>query len=152
MRLAQRVASQSRWCWAAGLCVCIALLGFSSQATAARIKLYHLPAEVRTTHFRVAVNGQPADVLHAATAYYLLNFDTAGPATITVEAEDSHFWDNGVESQPMRLGIRPRRNGATIIFKIPRPEKLTIARPGDHFADADLLFLFANPIDSKLGK
>lgn len=38
------------------------------------------------------------DVMHAASQYYLLNFDTDGPAIISVTAEYPHFWDGGVES------------------------------------------------------
>jgi len=121
--------------------------GNSASAAPTQVKLYPLPTEVRSTHFRVTVNGHPADVMHAATQYSLLNFDTDGSAVISVTADDPHFWDGGVEIQPMRFGIRPSRRGATITFRIDGPEKLTIARPGDHFADATLLFLFANPID-----
>ncbi len=129
-----------------------ALLLASAAAYAAgapsRITLYPIPDEVRSTHYRVIINGRGTDVLHAATGYYLVNFDTSGPATITVTADDPHFWDAGVEVQPMRLGIRPVRRGATITFPIAGPGKLTITRPGDHFADADMLFLFANPPDT----
>jgi hypothetical protein len=125
----------------------VALMGSNALASGAQVKLYSIPSEVSSSHFRVAVNGRRTNVMHAATSYYLLNFDTNGPVTISVTSEDPHFWDQGVEIQPMRLGIRPRRSGATITFQIEGPEKLTIARPGDHFADADILFLFANPID-----
>lgn len=114
---------------------------------APQVKIYSVPAPVNSSHFRVSLNGHSTDVLHAATGYYLLNFDTSGPVTVAVTAEDPHFWDLGVEVQPMRLGIRPVRHGATITFSISGPSKLTITRPGDHFADADILFLFANPID-----
>jgi len=114
-----------------------------------KVTLYPIPAEVRSGHFRVTVDGHGTDVLHAATGYYLLNFDTAGAATISITAAgDPHYWDAGVEIQPMRLGLRPTRHGATITFQIAGPVKLTIARPGDHFADADILFLFANPPDT----
>ena len=125
----------------------LAVLLTSQAAVAAppQVKTYRLPAEVRSTHYRVRINGREADVMHAATSYYLLNFETDGPVTVSVTAEDPHFWDHGVEIQPMRLGIRPVRKGATITFPMTGPQKLTIARPGDHFADADMLFLFANP-------
>ena len=114
-------------------------------AATSQVKTYTLPAEVHSNHYRVRINGRNADVLHAATNYYLVNFETDGPITVSVTADDSHFWDHGVEIQPMRLGIRPTRKGATITFPLDGPEKLTIARPGDHFADADMLFLFGNP-------
>ena len=108
------------------------------------VKLFPLPAEVRSTHYRVTINGHPANVLHAASDYYMLNFESDGPVTVSVTAEDPHFWDRGVEVQPMRFGIRPVRKGATITFPMSADTKLIIARPGDHFADADMLFLFAN--------
>ncbi len=124
------------------LLVLLAAPALASGAT--QIKTYRLPEEVRSTHYRVRINGKNADVLHAATGYYLLNFDIDGPVTVSVTAEDPYFWDRGVEIQPMRLGIRPVRKGATITFPLRGSQKLTIARPGDHFADADMLFLFAN--------
>jgi hypothetical protein len=123
--------------------LCLATLSPTAHAAT----LYPVPAEVASSHFRVAIDGHATDTLHAATGYYLLNFDTDGPVRVTVTAEDPHFWDSGVEVQPMRLGIRPTRKGATISFTMPGPSKLTITRPGDHFADAEILFLFANPVD-----
>lgn len=109
--------------------------------------MYPVPDEVSCSHFRVSLNGRSTNVLHAATGYYLLNFDASGAVKVSVTADDPHFWDGGVEIQPMRLGIRPVRHGATISFTMTGSSKLTITRPGDHFADAEILFLFANPID-----
>ncbi len=83
-------------------------------------------------------------MLHAASNYYLLNFDISSPAVVSVTAEDPHFWDRGVVVQPMRYGIRPIRRGATITFSIPGPIKLSLSRPGEHFADSEMLFLFGN--------
>lgn len=116
-------------------------------ASSGGVSFYPIPTDVRSNHFRVTVNGRSTDVLHAATSYYALNFEMTGPVTVSITAEDPHFWDAGVEVQPMRLGIRPIRSGATISFRLVNPEKLSIARPGDHFADADMLFLFANHPD-----
>jgi hypothetical protein len=96
----------------------------------------------------VRIGNQSTPVLHAVVGYYLLNFDCSGSMTVSVTADDPHYWDAGVEVQPMRLGIRPRRVGATITFKIPGPVKLSITRPGDHFVDSEMLFLFANKPDS----
>jgi hypothetical protein len=107
--------------------------------------IYPIPQEIRSEHYVVTINGKKTPVVHASSNYYLLNFDTAGPVTVSVTASDPHFWDGGVEVQPMRLGIRPIRHGGTITFKIAGPQKLSISRPGDHFAEADMLFLFANP-------
>jgi hypothetical protein len=112
-----------------------------------QLKMYAVPVEVSSSHFRVSLNGRSTDVLHAATGNYLLNFDTSGPVNVLITTDDPHFWDNGVEVQPMRFGIRPVRHGATISFTMAGPSKLIISRPGDHFADAEILFLFANPID-----
>lgn len=111
---------------------------------ASTVTLYPIPAEVRSTDFIVSVQGKSTPVFHAAGGYYLLNFDITGAATVSVTASNPHYWDSGVEVQPMRLGIRPKRHGATITFRIPGPVKLSITRPGDHFADAEMLFLFAN--------
>jgi len=142
-----RVFSQSTVGRSAPAALLLASAAYAAGAPS-HITLYPIPDEVRSTHYRVTINGRGTDVLHAATGYYLLNFDTSGPATITVTADDPHFWDAGVEVQPMRLGIRPVRRGATITFPMAGPGKLTITRPGDHFADADMLFLFANPPDT----
>ncbi len=111
-----------------------------------------IPAIVRSEHYRVTINGRNTSVVHAANQYYLLNFDTTGPVDVAVTADDPHFWDRGVEIEPMRLGIRPVRHGATIRFRLPGPEKITISRPGGHFAEDDMLFLFANgPETSGIG-
>ncbi len=135
------------------LCVCLFAVPL---VFASSVKLYSIPREVRSSHYTVAINGQRTPVMHAAGSYYLLNFDAdfsrPGPITVSVTADDPHFWDRGVEVQPMRLGIRPVRRGATITFPLEGPQKLTISRPGDHFAEADMLFLFANPPEtSRMG-
>jgi hypothetical protein len=114
-------------------------------ATVGAATVAPIPPEVRSSRFLVTINGHRTSVMHAAAGYYLLNFDVSGPANISVTAADAHFWDGGVEVQPLRLGIRPTRRGGTIHFRLNGPTKLTIARPGDHFADAEMLFLFANP-------
>ena len=107
-----------------------------------------IPPEVRSSHFTVSVNGRRTPVMHAAGGYYVLNFDVDGAAKITVTAGDPHYWDAGVEVQPMRFGIRPERKGASITFPLSGPAKLSITRPGDHFGDSEMLFLFANAPDS----
>jgi hypothetical protein len=106
-----------------------------------------VPAEVSSSHFTVTIDGRQTPVLHAAGGYYLLNFDVLGPTEITVTADDEHYWDRGVEIQPMRFGIRPERHGASIRFPLSGPAKLSITRPGDHFGDSEMLFLFANQPD-----
>ena len=107
-----------------------------------------VPAEFRSTHFTVTVNGVKSPVMLAAGKYYLLNFEINGPSQVTVTADDPHYWDAGVEVQPMRWGIRPHRDGASISFPLDGPVKLSITRPGDHFAESEMLFLFANAPDS----
>lgn len=123
--------------------LCIFSLG--SQALAVRgSHLYPVPDEVSSRHFIVSVDGHSTPVMHATVWYYLLNFEVSKAATISVSASDANYWDAGVEIQPVRLGIRPRREGSTITFTIPGPVKLSISRPGDHFGDSEMLFLFAN--------
>jgi hypothetical protein len=131
------------------LMVCVVfLLGWCAAGLAAtRVGIAPIPDEVRTDYFVVTIHGRQTPVVHAASSYYLLNFDLDGPATISIRAADAHYWDRGVEVQPMRYGIRPRRSGALITFRIPGPVKLSIARPGDHFADSDMLFLLGSPPD-----
>ena len=107
-----------------------------------------IPAEVASTHFTVSTdNGQSSPVLHAVANYYLLNFEITGPVRITVTSDDPHYWDAGVEIQPMRLGIRPNRVGASISFSLDAPAKLSITRPGDFSGGSEMLFLFANEPD-----
>lgn len=132
------------WRVASGL---LLLTSCAAALAASRISIAPIPEVVRSDYFVVAINGHETPVVHAASSYYLLNFDLDGPATVSVRAPDPHYWDSGVEVQPMRYGIRPRRNGATITFRIPGPVKLSIARPGDHFADSQMLFLLGSPPD-----
>ncbi len=108
-----------------------------------------IPQEVRSTHYIVSINGHRSPVVHAASNYYLLNFDVDGPATVSITADDPHFWDRGVEVQPVRHGIRPVRHRGTITFPVTGPVKLSISRPGDHFAESEMLFLFGNVPEAK---
>jgi PKD domain len=118
-----------------------------SAYASAPVAIYSIPPDVSSDHFLVSINGHQTPVLHAAAGYYLLNFDTTEAVSVSVTASDIHYWDAGVEVQPMRLGIRPKREGATISFTISGPVKLSITRPGDHFAESEMLFLFANKPD-----
>lgn len=115
---------------------------------ASQVSVASIPDAVRSDYFVVSINGHETPVVHAASSYYLLNFDLDGPATVSVRAPDPHYWDRGVEVQPMRYGIRPLRDGATITFPIPGPVKLSIARPGDHFQDSQMLFLLGSHPDA----
>lgn len=112
---------------------------------ATHVSIAPIPAEVRSDYFAVTINGKQSPVIHAAGSYYLLNFDLDGPATVSIRAPDPHYWDRGVEIQPMRYGIRPTRNAGVITFRIPGPAKLSVSRPDDHFADSQMLFLLGSP-------
>jgi PKD repeat protein len=111
-------------------------------------KLILMPAEVSSNHFTVTIGETQGPVMHAVSGYYLLNFELSGATRITITADDAHYWDAGVEVQPMRLGIRPHREGASITFPLTGPAKLCITRPNDHYADSEMLFLFANQPDA----
>ncbi|MFL6306330.1 MAG: PKD domain-containing protein [Candidatus Sulfotelmatobacter sp.] len=108
-----------------------------------------IPAQLQSDFFRISIHGQRSRAFHAVSGYYLLSFELAGPVSISVIASDPHFWDHGVQVQPMRLGIRPHRRGNTITFAVAGPGKYVVMRPGDHFADAKMLFLFANSPERK---
>jgi hypothetical protein len=103
-----------------------------------------LPSELATQHFLVTVGGRTVAVAHAARNYYFANFDVKKHAIVSVTADSDDFWSHGVEVQPWRLGIRPERKGRTITFPLNGPAKISITRPGDFLADAEMLFLFAN--------
>ena len=121
-----------------------AVLALSGVVSAApRVYPVPVPPELRSTAFTVTVNNQPVDVAHAAASYDFVNFDVTGPVTIAITATQPGFWDNGVDIEPWRLGIRPVRDGQTIRFKISGPQKLSISRPGDFLNHATMLFVFA---------
>lgn len=103
-----------------------------------------LPDEIATSRFVVKVNGADVAVAHAAVNYYFANFDVRGPVTVSVTAPTDDYWAQGVEVQPWRLGIRPKWRGRTILFQLDGPAKISITRPGDFLAGAEMLFLFAN--------
>ena len=69
---------------------------------AARVTVYPLPAEIRSNHFTVTIDGKPAPVAHAASGYYFVNFELTGSARIAVTAESANYWAKGVEVQPWR--------------------------------------------------
>ena len=102
------------------------------------------PSELATQHFIVTVNGRPVAVAHAAANYYLANFDLGKRAKVTITAESDDYWARGVEVQPWRLGIRPTVKGRTISFRLESAAKISITRPNDFLAGAQMLFLFAN--------
>ena len=108
-----------------------------------RVQPVSVPPEMRSAAFTVTVNGKPIDVAHAAASYDFVNFDTTGPVTISITASEPGFWDRGVDVEPWRLGIRPARDGQTITFRIPGPQKLSISRPRDFLNHAAMLFIFA---------
>jgi len=113
----------------------------------ARVVPVPVPVEIQSTQFSVTVNGQPVDVAHAAASYDYVSFDLAlpqpKPVTVAITASEDGFWDQGVDIQPWRLGIRPVRSGRTITFPLSGPAKLSISRPGDFLNHAKMLFLFA---------
>ena len=121
-----------------------AVLVFAHQAfTAPRVQPVPVPPEMRSSAFTVTVNGKPVDVAHVAASYDFVNFDITGPVEVAITAADPGFWDRGVDIQPWRLGLRPKRDGQTISFKLQAPAKLSIARPRDFLNHAQMLFLFA---------
>jgi hypothetical protein len=124
------------------LLVAVLVLPAIAQA-ASRVQAAAVPAEMRTTDFTVSVNGQAVDVAHAATNYEFVSFDVTGPVDVAITATEPGFWDKGVDIQPWRLGLRPKRQGQTIRFRLAGPAKLSISRPGDFLNYAHMLFLFA---------
>ena len=124
----------------------IALLAFLSliYPLSAASRIFPVPPELRTDRFSMTINGQPAFISHAATTYYFANFELQGSARISITAPSDDYWGRGVEIQPWRWGIRPLRQGRTISFTVSQPMKLSISRPGNHGAGAEMLFLFAN--------
>ncbi len=117
---------------------------FAGVALAADRPLAPVPPAIASEHFRVTVDGRETPVYHAALSLYFLNFDARKHSKITVTADTDDFWQKGVEVQPWRLGIRPKRAGRTISFTLDGPAKVSISRPGDYLANAEMLYLFAN--------
>jgi hypothetical protein len=109
-----------------------------------RVLAAPVPAEMRSPAFTLTVNGKPVDVAHAAANYAFANFSVTGPAEIAITAAEPGFWNAGVDIEPWRLGLRARREGQTIRFRIPGPVKLAISRPEDFLNHASMFFLFAD--------
>ncbi len=110
---------------------------------ASRVHPVPVPPEMRSTAFTVTVNGEPVDVAHVAASYDFVNFDITGPVDVAITADEAGFWDKGVDIQPWRLGLRAKREGKTIRFRLEGPAKLAISRPRDFLNHASMLFLFA---------
>src|SRR5665213_3727766 len=129
----------SRLVRAGGMFVAVACLLFLQKGAPAQ-RWCAVPPEIASTHVTVTINGQSTPVMHAAENLYFLNFE-AKPrhaVHITVTADRNDFWATGVEVQPWRLGIRPERNGKTIAFDLNGPTKISISRPGDFLAEAEM--------------
>ncbi len=114
--------------------------------------VYPVAPELRSDRFQVAIGGHASPVAHAATTYYFSNFTIEGKTKVSVTAETDDYWSKGVEVQPWRWGIRPIVKGRSITFSITEPMKLSISRPGDHAAGAEMLFLFADAPETKTPK
>ena len=110
---------------------------------APRVQPVPVPLDLRSTDFTVTVNNQPIDVAHVAASYDFVNFDITGPVDVAITAAEPGFWDRGVDIQPWRLGLRAKREGQTIRFRLEGPAKLSISRPRDFLNHAHMLFLFA---------
>jgi hypothetical protein len=108
----------------------------------ARVTPVPVPEEIRSTNFTVSVNGKAVDVAHAAASYDYVSVNSTGSVRISITAAEPGFWDAGVDIQPWRLGIRPRRSSHTIEFELKEPAKLSISRPGDYLNHAKMLFFF----------
>ncbi len=124
------------------LLLCLFLLAGRAWA---KVTIPPVPVDVRADQFTITIDGHPAFFSHAAANYYFLNFDLKGKAKISITAPTNDYWAKGVEVQPWRLAIRPEVQGRTIRFTVRDPAKISITRPGDHLAGAEMLFLFANP-------
>ena len=123
--------------------VLLILFAFATNVLAG-VTVFPLPPEIKSDHFIVTVNGQPAPVAHAASNYYFVSFELRGAAVVSITAPTDDYWTKGVEVQPWRHNIRPSRHGRTIAFRIAGPIKLSITRPNDYSATSEMLFLFAN--------
>ena len=99
--------------------------------------------QIYSSHFIVTVNGHTTPVMHAAMNLYFLNFPARKHASVSVTADADDFWAKGVEVQPWRLNIRPRRSGRTITFQMDGPGKISISRPRDFGAMAEMLYLLS---------
>ncbi len=120
----------------------IFILSANFACAATHVSPVPIPPELRSAAYTVTINGQPADVAHAAASYDYLNIEATGPIKLTITAAEPGFWDHGVDIQPWRLGIRPKRIGNTIQFELKNPAKLAISRPGDFLNHAKMLFVF----------
>lgn len=106
--------------------------------------------ELHSKRFYLKINGKPIIVYHAAANYSFANFDFERPVEIEITSIDEYFWDKGVDIQPWQHGIRPQRKGSKITFRMNKPSKLSITRPGDYFAGAEMIFLFANDPEAQI--
>ena len=129
--------------------VCVLFLAAVAHA---KVSIAPVPDEIRTDRFTVTIDGHPTSFAHAAANYYFLNFDLKGKAKIAITAPSDDYWARGVEVQPWSLSIRPALKGRTITFTLTHPAKLSISRPGDHLAGAEMLFVFANPPETDAPK
>jgi hypothetical protein len=122
----------------------VLLIAFPPMTFAAsHVEPVPVPPQMQSNDFTVTVNGKPVDVAHAAASCDFASVDITGPVEVTITAAEPGFWDRGVDIQPWRLGLRPKRQGQTIQFKLQGPAKLSIARPRDFLNHARMLFLFA---------
>ncbi len=92
-------------------------------------------AQPRSTAFAVRINGEPADVLLADKADFVM-CECSGPAEITVLVEGDA---DGAVVRPLAQGIVPSVVGGAVRFAIDGPRNLCLEIPG-----RKPLFIYAN--------
>ena len=125
------------------------LIGTSARCTThGTATIAPIPSEVRSTQFLVTMKWPP----HAGDArrgrLLPAQLRLSGPRRSPSLRLTRTFGTVALNSSRSGLVFAQRGGGGTIRFRSEWTTKLTIARPGDHFADAEMLFLFANEPDS----
>jgi hypothetical protein len=110
----------------------------------ARVQGVPVPKELKSFQYTVEANGKPVDVAHAAASYDYINIEATTAFHLSITANEDGFWDQGVDVEPWRLGIRPTRTGRTIEFDVHDSMKLAISRPDDFLNHARMLFVFVS--------
>lgn len=138
-------------------------MAFASAAFA-EVVPHPVPWEFASTRYEVSVNGKPVNVFFAAMNVHFASFDFTGTVDVQVTINNNdysrmdgrvlptadEFWQGAATVRPTSRGIVAKTEGKVVRFSIAQPGQFSVERPGTKGFEDEVLFLFANPPESKV--
>lgn len=129
-----------------------------------RVTPHPVPWEFASDRYGVTVNGTPLTVFFAAMNLHFASFDFTGQVDVQVTINENdynrhdtktylkaaEFWQGQAVVRPLSRGIQAKTEGRKVTFTLTQPGQYVVERPGTGGFEDEVLFLFANPPESKI--